>query len=90
MDTDLKVMDLIFPDPVLDEVAADGSEDPNKGTGILCTHCHKEIKGKVHQYNNQYFDSYCWNLRFILKMGDEEEHRSDELRKFLSNLNRGN
>jgi hypothetical protein len=42
-----------------------------------------EIKGRLHQYNNKYYDSYCWNLRFILKMGDEEEQRREDLRRFL-------
>lgn len=80
---------LFFPDPIIEKAVLSGLEDPEKGTGILCAHCHKEIKGRLHQYNNQYFDSYCWNLRFILKMGDEEEQRAEDLRKFLSNLEKG-
>jgi hypothetical protein len=79
------VISLFFPDPVLNRAMFDQPEDSKKGTGILCSHCHTEIKGRVHQYGNQYFDSYCWNLRFILKMGDEEEQRKDELKRFLAN-----
>ena len=78
-----------FPDPVLEEFIKIDIEEPDQGTGILCTHCHREIRGRIHQYNNQYFDSYCWNLRFILKMGDEEEQRKDELRKYLANQKAG-
>jgi hypothetical protein len=80
---------LFFPDPLIDKAVQMDLDDPEVGTGILCTHCHKEIKGRLRQYNNQYFDSYCWNLRFILKMGDEEEQRPEERRSFLSKLDRG-
>jgi hypothetical protein len=74
---------LLFPDPVIDTFSMEGTQESEKGTGILCSHCHREIKGTLRQYNNQYFDSYCWNLRFILKMGDEEEQRKDEMRTSL-------
>jgi len=77
-------MELIFPDPILESAVSQEFEETVKSSGILCTHCNMEIKGRVHQYNNQYFDSYCWNLRFILRMGDEEEQRKEELRTFLS------
>jgi len=76
---------MFFPDPLLDIAAIDQPGETAKGTGILCGHCHTEIKGKLHQYGNQYFDSYCWNLRFILKLGDEKEQKKDELKKFLAN-----
>jgi hypothetical protein len=80
---------LFFPDPIIEKAVQTDLDFPEKGTGFLCTHCHREIKGRLHQYNNQYFDTYCWNLRFILKMGDEEEQRTEELRGFLLKLGGG-
>jgi len=77
-------MVLIFPDPMLEAAVSQEMEDAVESSGILCSHCHQEIRGKVHQYNNQFFDPYCWNLRFILRMGDEEEQRREDLRTFLS------
>lgn len=82
-------MDLIFPDPILELANESGIEEAEKGTGIICSHCHCEIKGRVYQCNNQYFDQYCWNLRFILQMGDEEEQRKKDLHRFLSSEREG-
>ena len=79
-------MDLIFPDGCLETVASLEMEETERSTGIMCNHCHRMIKGRVHQYNNQFFDSYCWNLRFILRMGDEEEQRKEDLKEYLSSL----
>lgn len=74
----------LFPDPVLNNIPfIDTKEDP-KGTGIICSHCHKEIRGRVHQWGIHSYDTYCWNLRFILGTGDEEELKKEELRRFLA------
>ncbi len=74
---------LFFPDPVLEEAVCDIPQNEDKGTGVICSHCHMEIKGTVHRYGNQFFDPYCWNLRFILGIGKDEEHRKEHLRKYL-------
>ncbi|MBN1390165.1 MAG: hypothetical protein JXA22_05940 [Candidatus Thermoplasmatota archaeon] len=77
-------MGLIFPDPVLDAASTQETERNEALTGVICSHCHKEIRGKVHRSNNHSYDTYCWNLRFILRMGDEEEQRREDLRRTLS------
>ncbi|MEA3558015.1 MAG: hypothetical protein U9R75_02055 [Candidatus Thermoplasmatota archaeon] len=75
---------MFFPDPILDiSTYLDMKNDP-KGTGIICSHCQKEIKGKIHRWGAYSYDTYCWNLRFILGSGDEEELRKEELRRFLA------
>lgn len=76
----------MFPDPVLVAAIPLDMEEIEGPTGIVCSYCHKEIRGKVHNHNSRSYDSYCWNLRFILGIGDEEKQKKEELRAFLSSL----
>ncbi|MFO8050155.1 MAG: hypothetical protein R6V01_00445 [Thermoplasmatota archaeon] len=75
---------MLFPDPFMDVSTLMDARRGPKGSGILCSHCHREIKGKVYQWGIHSYDTYCWNLRFILGAGDEEELRKEELRRFLA------
>ncbi len=73
----------MFPDPVLEKAVHDIPLDEDRGSGVICSHCHMAIKGTVHRYGNQLFDPYCWNLRFILGIGKDEGQREELLRKYL-------
>jgi hypothetical protein len=52
-----------------------------KKTGLLCSHCHKEIRGKLYNSGMKFYDEYCWSLRYILEAQESELERTTELRK---------
>jgi hypothetical protein len=65
----------------LEEASLDDNRPYLKKTGMICSHCHKEIRGKMFNLGNRFFDEYCWSLRFILDAQEAEGKRLNELKK---------
>lgn len=78
---------LIFNDPVLDQVSMTTDTPYKKRTGLICCHCHNEIRGQIFNMGNQFFDEYCWSLRFILEAQRKEQDRLTEMRKRMETGN---
>ena len=74
---------MLFPDSTLEVPVLMRYPEPKKRTGILCSHCHLEIVGNVHQLGNRYFDSYCWQLRFVIDLSEGEEEKANLKRKHV-------
>lgn len=74
-------MDLFFPDPVIESSILEEPVIYLKRTGLFCSHCNKEIRGKIHNLGPKFYDDYCWSLRFILEAQEVEIERHAELRK---------
>jgi hypothetical protein len=72
---------LFFLDPVLEQRILTERRPYLKRTGMLCSHCHKEIRGRLYNLGNKFFDEYCWSLRYILEAQESEMERTQELRK---------
>jgi hypothetical protein len=72
---------LFFQDPILETHVLSDRRPILKRTGILCSHCHKEIRGKLHNLGNRFYDDYCWSLRYILEAQESEMERYQEMRK---------
>jgi hypothetical protein len=66
--------DLVF-ETQAQEIAFENTERSDK----RCSHCHRWIYGKVNQQGAKYYDSYCWQFRFINKdaVSDEKARNSD-------------
>ena len=63
---------MFFPDPVLDKAALGLLKVKPKRTGVLCTHCHREIRGRILMDEGRKFDEYCWQFRFSIREGDPD------------------
>lgn len=74
---------LFFPDKTLDRHVLTDRRPYLKRTGIICSHCHKEIRGKFYNIGNKFFDQYCWSLRYILEAQELEVERVQELRRHM-------
>lgn len=74
---------MLFPELVFEAQAQDISFENIERTDKRCSHCHRWIVGKVYQQGTKYFDSYCWQFRFINKGTSDETARSMELRDQL-------
>jgi len=76
---------MFFPDMVFDSQAAEIAFENIELSDKRCSHCHRRIMGKVYQQGNRYFDSYCWQFRFIneLPVDEKDQQRSYELRSYL-------
>jgi hypothetical protein len=57
-------------DPVLNSLL-DDHETGSEESGFvdrICSHCHRKIVGKQYlSVNNNYYDSFCWQFRFVLE-----------------------
>ncbi|MDP7266290.1 MAG: hypothetical protein QGH39_12115 [Candidatus Thermoplasmatota archaeon] len=56
-------------DPILDRMMNDHLDlyGSDKGdSGFVCSHCYKRIYGKVHRIETNYFDAFCYSMRFSL------------------------
>ena len=61
--------DRLFFDPVLNYFIMEESLLYNKvqeDSGLVCSHCYKRILGKVYRIENDYFDAFCYSMRFSL------------------------
>jgi hypothetical protein len=72
---------LFFPDPVVDSIVLDEPMPYLKRTGLICSHCHKEIRGKLFNLGTKFYDEYCFSLRYILEAQEADHERHAELRK---------
>lgn len=67
---------LLF-DPIVYQFINEESYLYNKyqeDSGFICSHCYRRILGKAHRIENDYLDTYCYSMRFIL--GYEEIKRA--------------
>ena len=81
-----RVNNLFFPDSTLDMYVVADKRPYLKRTGMICSHCHKEIRGKIYNLGNRFFDEYCWSLRYILEAQEIEMERTQELRKHMDRV----
>ena len=72
---------MFFPDPVLESHSTDEPRPYLKRTGLICSHCHKEIRGRFHNLGNKFYDEYCFSLRYILEAQEMELSRIHEMKK---------
>ena len=72
---------MFFPDPVLESQVFLKPQPYLKRTGLICSHCHKDIRGKLHNIGNKFYDDYCYSLRYILEAQELEHEKHSELRK---------
>lgn len=81
-----QVIELFFPDPVIETAVIEEPAPLLKKSGLICCHCHKEIKGKVYNMGPLFFDRYCWSLRYIIEAQQMDRDRSMELRKRMEDM----
>lgn len=72
---------MLFPDPVVDHAGIECACTTIKRTHLLCSHCHKEIEGKVYRSGLKVYDPYCWYMRYILDLENGERDRAGDRRK---------
>ena len=68
-------------DPVLSQYINDESFIFGKSqvdSGFVCSHCYSRIFGKVHRIGNDFFDTYCYSMRYILGYEVSRRERPDE------------
>jgi len=61
--------DRLFCDPVLNQFLMEESLLYNKvqeDSGLVCSHCYQRILGKVYRIENDFFDTFCYSMRFSL------------------------
>jgi hypothetical protein len=75
---------MIFGDMIFDSQVMDIAFETIERSDKRCFNCHRRIVGKVYQSGSMYFDSYCWQFRFINQTPEPlEQQRSSELRTYL-------
>jgi hypothetical protein len=75
----------LFPELVFETQAMEIAQEFIEMSDKRCSHCHRKIYGKVYQSGTNYYDSYCWQFRFInLSPVDEaDQQRAHDLHTFL-------
>jgi hypothetical protein len=56
-------------DPILNSVLSEdieGSEYQHLGKPLVCAHCYRPIKGRLHQSGENFYDEYCWQFKFVI------------------------
>jgi len=77
---------MLFKDMVFESQAVEFAFELVELSDKRCSHCHRMIVGRVYQSGAKYYDSYCWQFRFInANDGDGKEH-DPELRSYLDSL----
>ena len=67
-------------DPVIDTLLTEPGRHIEESGFVdrICSHCHRKIVGKQHlSVNNNYYDSFCWQFRYVLE--PVEKRKKDEL-----------
>lgn len=71
---------MLFPDLVFESQAQEIAFEDIERSDHRCSHCHRRIFGKVYQQGTKYFDSYCWQFRFINRETSDERAKGTEMR----------
>jgi hypothetical protein len=57
-------------DPVINSLIDEPETHAEEGVFVdrICSHCHRKIIGKQYlSTNNNYYDSFCWQFRYVLE-----------------------
>jgi len=68
-------------DPVLNSFLEESELQAEESGFVdrICSHCHRKIVGKQYlSANNNYYDSFCWQFRYVLEP-IEKKKKDDEL-----------
>ena len=73
----------IFPDTMINSaLLSDLYEEWAEAEDIpfqiprLCAHCQRFIRGRQYEYKGKYYDAYCWQFRYVVDPGPQEDPTS--------------